>query len=192
MLQQEISWQQKLLMLINSGWVEEAQKISSPNFNDRPKDVTINLVVIHCISLPPGKYGSNDIDNFFQNNLDVTKHEYFKSIASLKVSSHFLIQRKGNLKQYVSTEKRAWHAGVSKYGDQENCNDFSIGIELEGTENSEYEKLQYLTLIKLIRALMNEYPSITRESIVGHSDIAPDRKKDPGIKFDWEFLKSKI
>ena len=127
MLQQEISWQQKLLMLINSGWVEEAQKISSPNFNDRPKDVTINLVVIHCISLPPGKYGSNDIDNFFQNNLDVTKHEYFKSIASLKVSSHFLIKRTGNLKQYVSTDKRAWHAGVSKYGDQENCNDFSIG-----------------------------------------------------------------
>ena len=129
MLQQEISWQQKLLMLINSGWVEEAQKISSPNFNDRPKGISINLVVIHCISLPPGKYGSNDIDNFFQNNLDVTKHEYFKSIASLKVSSHFLIQRTGNLKQYVSTEKRAWHAGVSKYGDQENCNDFSIGIE---------------------------------------------------------------
>ena len=161
-------------MLINSGWVEEAQKISSPNFNNRPKGINISLVVIHCISLPPGKYGSNDIDNFFQNNLDFKKHEYFKSIASLKVSSHFLIQRTGNLKQYVSTEKRAWHAGVSIYDNKENCNDFSIGIELEGTENSKYEKNQYQTLIKLTHALMNEYPSITKERIVGHSDIAPD------------------
>ena len=192
MLQQEISWQQKLLMLINSGWVEEAQKISSPNFNDRPKDVTINLVVIHCISLPPGKYGSNDIDNFFQNNLDVTKHEYFKSIASLKVSSHFLIERTGILKQFVSTNSRAWHAGESSFQGKNNCNDFSIGIELEGTDNSIFEDVQYSKLIELTRTLMQNYPKISKERIVGHSFIAPGRKSDPGIYFDWKNYKSEI
>lgn len=179
-------------MLIEKGWVEEAQKIPSSNYEDRPSKISIDLLVIHCISLPPGKFGTGDIDDFFQNKLNAEKHEYFKNISSLKVSSHFLIERSGCLKQYVSTEKKAWHAGVSSYKGEENCNDFSIGIELEGTENTEYEKIQYNMLAELISVLMKKYPNISKDRIVGHSEIAPGRKKDPGIKFDWKFLKSKI
>ncbi len=179
-------------MLIEKGWVKEAQKIPSPNYEDRPSNTSISLLVIHCISLPPGQFGTGDIDDFFQNKLNIKKHEYFKSISSLKVSSHFLIERSGSLKQYVSTEKKAWHAGVSSFKGEENCNDFSIGIELEGTENTEYEKVQYNILVELIAVLRKKYPNISKDRIVGHSEIAPRRKKDPGIKFDWKFIKSKI
>tara|TARA_A100001388_G_C28542255_1_gene390811 strand:- start:50 stop:589 length:540 start_codon:yes stop_codon:yes gene_type:complete len=179
-------------MLIEKGWVKEAQKIPSSNYEDRPSNTSIDLLVIHCISLPPGQFGTGDIDDFFQNKLNTKKHEYFRSISSLKVSSHFLIERSGSLKQYVSTEKKAWHAGVSSFKGEENCNDFSIGIELEGTENTEYEKVQYNILVELIAVLMKKYPNISKDRIVGHSEIAPRRKKDPGIKFDWKFIKSKI
>ena len=179
-------------MLIEKGWFKEAQKIPSPNYEDRPSNTSIDLLVIHCISLPPGQFGTGDIDDFFQNKLNIKKHEYFESISSLKVSSHFLIERSVCLKQYVSTEKKAWHAGVSSYKGKENCNDFSIGIELEGTENTEYEKVQYNILVELIDILLKKYPNISKDRIVGHSEIAPKRKKDPGIKFDWKFIKSKI
>ena len=131
-------------------------------------------------------------ESFLQYKLDISKHEYFKEISGLKVSSHFLIERTGNLKQFVSIDKKAWHAGVSSFKNRENCNDFSIGIELEGTDDSEYEKNQYNTLIKLVISLMRKYPNITKERVVGHSEIAPKRKTDPGIKFDWDYIKSKI
>ena len=179
-------------MQIKSGWIAEAKKVNSPNFEERPLNTSIDLVVIHCISLPPGEFGTKNIDDFFLNKLDISKHEYFKEISGLKVSSHFLIERTGNLKQFVSIDKKAWHAGVSSFKNRENCNDFSIGIELEGTDDSEYEKNQYNTLIKLVISLMRKYPNITKERVVGHSEIAPKRKTDPGIKFDWDYIKSKI
>ena len=178
-------------MRLEKGWLDKANRCPSPNYDVRSNE-EIDLIVIHSISLPPGIFGNTFVEDFFQNKLDHSKDKYFQEIKDLKVSSHFLIKREGEITQFVSILDRAWHAGVSSFEGREDCNDYSVGIELEGTENSEYEKLQYLTLIKLIHALMNEYPTITRESILGHSDIAPDRKKDPGIKFDWEFLKSKI
>jgi AmpD protein len=174
------------------GWITEAEKLKSPNQSDRPIESDINLIVIHGISLPPGKYGSNNIDKFFLNNLDPNEHEYFKEISDLKVSSHFLIERSGKLKQFVSIKNKAWHAGVSSYGGKKDCNDFSIGIELEGTDSSNYEISQYNKLIDLCKTLMQNYPDINKQKIVGHSDISPGRKTDPGESFDWKFFKSKI
>ena len=177
-------------MNIVKGWIEEAKILKSPNFDERNND--INLIVIHSISLPPSKYGSNNVDKFFLNELNPLDHPYFKKIINLKVSSHFFIERTGVLKQFVSTEDRAWHAGESSFNGEDNCNDFSIGIELEGTENSEFEKAQYSQLIKLTQTLMKKYPTIKKERIVGHSLIAPGRKQDPGKFFDWEYFKSEI
>lgn len=177
-------------MTKEKGWIDGAEILKSPNFDERKDDVS--LIVIHAISLPPAKYGSNHIDRFFLNELNPTEDPYFKEISDLKVSSHFLIERTGNLKQFVSIDKKAWHAGVSSFKNRKNCNDFSIGIELEGTDDSEYEKNQYNTLIKLVISLMRKYPNITKERVVGHSEIAPKRKTDPGIKFDWDYIKSKI
>ena len=177
-------------MNIDKGWIEEAKILKSPNFDERNNE--INLIVIHSISLPPSKYGSNNIDNLFLNKLNPLDHPYFKKIINLKVSSHFLIERTGVLKQFVSTEDRAWHAGESSFKGEDNCNDFSIGIELEGTEYSEFEKAQYSQLIKLTQTLMKKYPKINKERIVAHSLIAPGRKLDPGKFFDWEYFKSEI
>ena len=177
-------------MNIDKGWIEEAKILKSPNFDERNNE--INLIVIHSISLPPSKYGSNNIDNLFLNKLNPLDHPYFKKIINLKVSSHFLIERTGVLKQFVSTEDRAWHAGESSFKGEDNCNDFSIGIELEGTEYSEFEKAQYSQLIKLTQTLMKKYPRIKKERIVAHSLIAPGRKLDPGKFFDWEYFKSEI
>tara|TARA_X000000368_G_scaffold175298_1_gene138241 strand:+ start:1978 stop:2511 length:534 start_codon:yes stop_codon:yes gene_type:complete len=177
-------------MNIDKGWIEEAKILKSPNFDERNNE--INLIVIHSISLPPSKYGSNNIDNLFLNKLNPLDHPYFKKIINLKVSSHFLIERTGVLKQFVSTEDRAWHAGESSFKGEDNCNDFSIGIELEGTEYSEFEKAQYSQLIKLTQTLMKKYPKIKKERIVAHSLIAPGRKLDPGKFFDWEYFKSEI
>ena len=151
-------------MNIDKGWIEEAKILKSPNFDERNNE--INLIVIHSISLPPSKYGSNNIDNLFLNKLNPLDHPYFKKIINLKVSSHFLIERTGVLKQFVSTEDRAWHAGESSFKGEDNCNDFSIGIELEGTEYSEFEKAQYSQLIKLTQTLMKKYPKIKKERIV--------------------------
>ena len=172
------------------GWIDEAKIIKSPNYNKRNDE--ISLIVIHAISLPPSHYGSKNIDKFFLNKLDPFEHTYFEEIINLKVSAHFLIERTGILKQFVSTEDRAWHAGESSFNGKDNCNDFSIGIELEGTEDSEFEEVQYSSLIKLTQTLMKKYPKINKDRIVGHSFIAPGRKFDPGKFFDWEYFKSEI
>ena len=138
------------------------------------------------------EYGSNNIDKLFLNNLDPNEHKYFNEISDLKVSSHFLIERSGKLKQFVSIKNKAWHAGVSSFEGKKDCNDFSIGIELEGTDSSMYEINQYNKLIDLCKTLMQNYPNINKQKIVGHSDISPGRKTDPGESFDWNFFKSKI
>jgi len=158
----------------------------SPNFDSRPKDIDISLIVIHSISLPPGKYGGNEIKDFFLNELDTSNHKYFESIKNLKVSSHIVIKRTGEILQFVPFNKRAWHAGISSYLGKENCNDYSIGIELEGTDDSEFTDEQYNSLINLTSSLIRSYPNLSKDRLVGHSDIAPGRKSDPGIFFDWK------
>ena len=167
---------------INSkGWLGAAKLAPSPNFNERP-DVPIDTVVIHHISLPVGKFGGGYIEDFFCNRLNVEIDPYFKEIGHLEVSSHFLIDRAGKLTQFVSCDQRAWHAGMSNLFDRNQCNDFSIGIELEGTGDQSYERAQYETLAKLTGWIKNRYPI---KYFVGHSDISPVRKTDPGPSFDW-------
>lgn len=167
-----------------TGWCASAQHCSSPNFNMRPSG-EVSLLVIHNISLPPGQFGTGQVHALFRNELDPQAHPYFAGIAHLQVSAHFLIERDGSLIQFVSCNERAWHAGVSCFAGREQCNDFSLGIELEGTDELPYSDAQYATLRDLTRALMRVYPDITRERICGHSDIAPGRKSDPGPAFDW-------
>lgn len=173
---------------IENGILLNVRQVLSPNYNERPLDVRIDLLVIHNISLPPGEFGGNYINAFFTNSLDTNLHPYFAEIAALKVSSHCLIHRTGEIVQYVPFTKRAWHCGESKFEGRANCNDFSIGIELEGTDFIPYTQEQYQALAKLISLLQTAYPKITQERIVGHSVIAPERKTDPGPSFDWEFL----
>ena len=158
----------------------------SPNFNNRPKDADISLIVIHAISLPPGKYGGNEIKDFFLNKLDTSKDEYFESIKNIKVSSHILIKRTGEILQFVPFSKRAWHAGISSYLGKENCNDYSIGIELEGTDDSAFTDEQYNSLMNLTDSLIRSYPHLSKDRLVGHSDVAPGRKTDPGTMFEWK------
>ena len=169
---------------IKDNLIEGVTFHSSPNFDSRPKDTDISLIVIHSISLPPGKYGGNEIKDFFLNELDTSNHEYFESIKNLKVSSHILIKRTGETLQFVPFNKRAWHAGISSYLGKENCNDYSIGIELEGTDDSEFTDEQYNSLKNLTSSLIRSYPNLSEDRLVGHSDIAPGRKSDPGIFFD--------
>lgn len=158
-----------------------ANWLASPNYNQRPSS-EISLIVIHNISLPPGKFGADYICQFFTNCLDFNAHPFFASIKSLKVSSHLLIVRNGTLFQFVDFDKRAWHAGESEFMGRKNCNDFSIGIELEGTDDQAYTEQQYQILSQVIKTLQANYAI---EHIVGHSDIAGDRKTDPGQSFDW-------
>jgi len=164
-----------------AGIVAAARQIPSPNCDARP-DGDVRLVVIHGIALPPGEFGGDGIERLFTNRLDPTQHPYYAEIADLRVSSHFVIRRDGALIQFVPCGHRAWHAGVSCWNGHQRCNDFSIGIELEGTDDTPYEDAQYATLLKLIDALRARYPI---EDVVGHSDIAPGRKTDPGPAFDW-------
>jgi AmpD protein len=173
---------------IKDNLIEGVTFHSSPNFDSRPKDTDISLIVIHSLSLPPGKYGGNEIKDFFLNELDTSNHEYFESIKNLKVSSHILIKRTGETLQFVPFNKRAWHAGISSYLGKENCNDYSIGIELEGTDDSEFTDEQYNSLKNLTSSLIRSYPNLSEDRLVGHSDIAPGRKSDPGIFFDWKRL----
>ena len=173
---------------LTSGLVEEARQQPSPNCDSRPEESDIGLIVIHGISLPPGKFGDDYIDQLFCNKLNPEEHPYFKEISGLKVSSHLLVRRDGEVVQYVPLYKRAWHAGVSSYKNRECCNDFSIGIELEGEDETPYADIQYQILSKIIKSLINTYPALNQETIVGHSDIAPGRKTDPGTAFDWELL----
>lgn len=173
---------------IRTGLIQGIVYIPSPNYNARPEGTRVNLIVIHNISLPPGEFTNNHINAFFTNTLDFSAHPYFQSLQTLKVSAHCLIDRMGNIIQYVPLTERAWHAGVSTYVGQENCNDYSIGIELEGVDDLPYTKEQYRSLVSLITLLQVAYPNITSDRIVGHNVIAPDRKTDPGPAFDWALL----
>ena len=172
-------------MKIKNHLIKDIAFLESPNFNDRPDPNNISLIVIHSISLPSKNYNNDHVESFFLNNLDVSKNESFKEISDLKVSSHLYIKRSGQIIQFVPFNKRAWHAGISNYEGKENCNDFSIGIELEGCDNDIYEEEQYKSLIQVTKALIEEYDLICKERITGHSDIAPDRKTDPGKYFEW-------
>jgi len=175
-------------MNINQHWLTDITRTPSPNFDERPDPADISLLVIHCISLPPGEFGNHYIDQLFCNRLDPDDHPYFKDVYQLTVSSHLLIKRDGVCVQYVPFDKRAWHAGKSIYEDRERCNDFSIGIELEGTELVDYTDRQYVQLATVIRTLLETYPKLSTQRITGHSDIAPGRKTDPGASFDWQRL----
>jgi len=180
-------------MYINTktGLLENCTQCPSPNKDSRPENTCIDLVVLHSISLPPGQYGGNAIEKFFQNKLDKNQHPYFEEICQLQVSSHVLIKRCGEIVQFVPFHERAWHAGKSNYEGRECCNDFSIGIELEGSDTDRFEDIQYQQLAQLIAALQVAYPAISSH-ITGHSDIAPGRKTDPGTGFDWERLNKSI
>ena len=178
-------------MISQDGIIDVAEFCPSPNFDERPKNAVIDLIVIHAISLPVGCYNTQLIKDFFLNCLDSGKDEFLESIKDLKVSSHFLITRKGALIQFVPTDKRAWHAGISAYKGRENCNDFSIGIELEGCDDEEFEKSQYYSLSRLINFLSRDL-QINKQNIVSHADIAPGRKTDPGPYFDWSLLQSML
>ena len=172
-------------MINKEGWLIEAEKHLSPNFDKRPINSEIKLIVIHNISLPPESFEVENVIKLFANELDFESHEFFYTIKDLKVSSHFVIDRKGKIYQFVSVYDRAWHAGVSSFESQENCNDFSLGIELIGSDNVPFEDNQYDSLNRLIEILCNFFPDIKKENIVGHSEIAPGRKTDPGPFFDW-------
>lgn len=176
---------------IVDGWLEGAEQCASPNFNQRPENIVISLLVIHNISLPPGEFGGGYVQDFFQNKLDAKLHPYFESIAELKVSAHLFIERDGKVTQFVPFDARAWHAGGSSFDGVAECNNYSIGIELEGTDDLPYSDAQYRALEKVSRQLLLSYPKLTPERITGHADIAPGRKTDPGPAFDWQrFRKS--
>ena len=155
-------------------------------YNQRPQGCEVELLVIHCISLPEGQYGLPYVEDLFLGCLDCSQHSSFTDLQGLEVSAHFLIKRDGTVIQFVPMDKRAWHAGVSNFSGRDNCNDFSIGIELEGTDKTEFTQAQYQALVKTTRQIIALYPKITPERIVGHSDIAPGRKTDPGIGFNWD------
>ncbi|MGR3808792.1 1,6-anhydro-N-acetylmuramyl-L-alanine amidase AmpD [Pasteurella testudinis] len=171
---------------ISSGWLNPVRKVRSPHFDLRPDIHDISLLVIHYISLPPEQFGGDFIDRFFQGRLDPNAHPYFAEIYQQRVSAHCLINRSGEVTQYVSFADRAWHAGLSCFQGREKCNDFAIGIELEGSDNQPFSDEQYRTLQHLTALIMQTYPQINQERIVGHSDISPGRKIDPGKYFDWQ------
>ena len=173
-----------------SGHLHKARQVASPNRDSRPESCGIDLVIIHGISLPPGEFGSDDIERLFTNTLDPDAHPFFREIKDLRVSSHLLVRRDGELVQFVPFHERAWHAGESRFEGRERCNDFSIGIELEGTDEQPYETVQIERLAEVIRALCEAYPGLTPDRVVGHSDVSPERKTDPGPHFDWDGLRS--
>jgi AmpD protein len=177
---------------IETGLLEQARQVSSPNQDARPAGCEPELLVIHSISLPPGEFGGPWIERLFCNTLDSSAHPYFAEIAELKVSAHLLIRRDGELIQFVPFNRRAWHAGVSCYEDRERCNDFSIGIEMEGTDEGDFTNTQYAVLVEVVAALDEAYPGLSPERIAGHSDIAPGRKRDPGPGFNWLGLRRQI
>jgi AmpD protein len=171
-----------------SGWMRGARHVPSPNFDERPDGILPELIVVHGISLPPEEFGGPWIDRLFTNTLPPAEHPYFEKIKGLKVSTHLMIRRDGELVQYVPFHRRAWHAGTSSYQGRERCNDFSVGIELEGADEIAYEPAQYRMLSAAIHALCAAYPSLSPARIAGHCDIAPGRKTDPGPAFDWQRL----
>jgi AmpD protein len=174
---------------LSTGLLDVARQAPSPNHDDRPAGSVIDLIVIHGISLPPGEFGGSWIDALFANTLDPNAHPYFRTLAGLRVSAHLLIRRDGEIVQYVPFQHRAWHAGASEYAGRLRCNDFSIGIELEGADDIAYDDRQYPALATVILALWQTYPAMTPERLIGHADIAPGRKTDPGPAFDWVRLR---
>ncbi len=173
---------------VETGLLDSARQVESPNFDERPNNSEPDLIIVHGISLPPEQYGGPWIDQLFTNTLNPNDDPYFQHIYQLEVSSHALIRRTGEIVQYVPFHMRAWHAGHSSYQGRERCNDFSIGIELEGSDDHPYDHHQYPQLAALIHALTDTYPSLSSKQIVGHSDVAPGRKTDPGPSFEWEKL----
>ena len=172
-----------------NGWYALATQLRSPNFSPRSAELAITLAVLHSISLPPGEYGGHAIASLFTNQLDWDAHPYFNSLRGLRVSAHFLIRRDGEVQQFVSCDERAWHAGKSCFQGRPNCNDYSVGIELEGLEGQTFEVPQYDALVALLRELAAQYPI---EHIAGHEHVAPDRKHDPGAGFDWALLAHRL
>lgn len=171
------------------GWYQFAGRLVSPNYGPRPTEARVDLIVLHSISLPPGQYGGDEVQRLFTNQLDWNQHPYFKSIQGMAVSAHFFIRRQGELQQFVSANDRAWHAGTSHYRGRSNCNDDSIGIEMEGVEGSRFEDSQYETLASLCAAILQRYPIA---HIAGHEHVAPGRKADPGKGFDWLLLQQSL
>lgn len=176
----------------DTGLVAGARFLPSPNCDDRPAGAEPELIVVHGISLPPGEFGGPWIDALFTNTLDPSAHPSFADLEGLRVSSHLLIRRDGELVQYVPLHRRAWHAGVSRWRGRDACNDFSVGIELEGVDDAPYEEPQYECLAKVVAALLEAFPRLGPEAIAGHSDIAPGRKTDPGPAFDWPGLRERL
>ena len=174
---------------INSHLIEDILHLPSNNCDLRPNNMNIDTVIIHCISLPEGVYNNENVSNLFTNKLDVSKNKSFSSLAGLRVSSHVFIKRSGEVIQFVPFNMRAWHAGVSKHKNRENCNDFSIGIELEGTSSSVFTDEQYSKLKEIIKLMKTYYPKIVEGNIIGHNEVSPDRKEDPGTFFDWNRIK---
>lgn len=175
--------------LWSRGWYRFARRLDSPNFGPRPAGAAVDLVVVHSISLPPGQYGGDHVQALFTNRLDWDAHPYFQSIRGLQVSAHFFVCRGGRLWQFVSCDDRAWHAGASSWQGRDNCNDFSVGIELEGLEGGAFEDVQYEALAGLCAALAQRYPV---RHVAGHEHVAPGRKQDPGAAFDWGRLQRSL
>jgi AmpD protein len=170
---------------VATGLMRGARQVPSPNCDDRPADADVSLVVLHGISLPPACFDGDCVADLFTNQLDWNSHPYFREIEGLKVSSHLYIRRTGEVVQFVPFTRRAWHAGASAYRGRSNCNDFSLGIELEGTDDVPYENIQYTVLATVLKAVFEAYPRLTARDLAGHCDIAPGRKTDPGPAFDW-------
>lgn len=177
---------------IKDGWLVNERRVLSPHFDQRPEPQDISLLIIHYISLPPEQFGGGYIDDFFQGKLDAQVHPYFEEISALRVSAHCLIERTGQITQYVNFADRAWHAGLSCFEGREKCNDFAIGIELEGSNEQPFTDKQYTALLALTREIMRVYPHITKKRIVGHCDVSPGRKIDPGQYFDWQWYLQNI
>jgi len=176
----------------NSGLLGGIIYRNSPNCNERPLGCEINMVVVHGISLPAGEFGGEWVDRLFLNNIKGDEHPGFSDLMGVKVSSHLFIRRTGEVIQYVPFDRRAWHAGVSQFEERDNCNDFSIGIELEGTDEIAYENEQYTALIEVVVSLLRAYPGISEQRVVGHVDIAPGRKTDPGHAFNWPMFRDAV
>jgi N-acetyl-anhydromuramoyl-L-alanine amidase len=177
---------------IEQGWLKQVRRVPSPNCGPRPIACDPELLVIHNISLPPRCYGGDCIERFFTNRLDWGEHPYFEEIRGVEVSAHLLIQRTGEVLQFVSFDERAWHAGESCFEGRNNCNDFSIGIELEGADDDPYADAQYAILSAVTKALLRCYPQMSTRKVVGHCDIAPGRKTDPGLAFDWQRYREQL
>jgi len=177
---------------LKTGLLTGVRQVASPNFDARPAGVAADLIVVHGISLPPGEFGGPWIDHLFTNSLPADMHPYFAEVGPLRVSAHVVVNRDGALTQYVSFAARAWHAGKSAYQGREACNDFSVGIELEGTDTLAYEAAQYAALARVVAALCAAYPTLSPGRLVGHSDVAPGRKTDPGPSFDWQHARRLI